>query len=190
RLYAEPLRQAPLAGRAGEHWVVWIDGRVFLDGVATDTRLDAPVGTVAGEGLLAVAGAEALLLLTPDGQVVDHVGAASLPGRIERIGRGASGEIVLATADGLFATRDGLDFTPMDERGDVRWSDPPASAPPAALAPALAAYRGEGVALHRVVADLHSGRFMGPVGPYVMDAAALGLILLAGSGFILWRRRR
>ena len=53
-----------------------------------------------------------------------------------------------------------------------------------------AAYRGSGVPLHRIVADLHSGRFMGPVGPYVMDAAALTLILLAGSGFILWRRRR
>ncbi len=190
QLYDARPRMPPRASRAGAHWVVWIDGRLFLDGAPVEGRLDSLVGAAEADGVIAVAGPGALLLLMPDGTLVDRVGAESLPAAIRRIGRSGGGAIVLATPRGPFATRDGLDFAPLAERGDIRWSEPVAAVPPAVLAPALAAWRGSGVPLHRIVADLHSGRFLGPVGPYLMDAAALALILLAGSGVILRRRRR
>ena len=190
RLYDARPSVPPRASRAGAHWVLWIDGRIFLDGVATEGRLDGLVGAVEGPGVIAVAGPEALLLLMPAGALVERIGPEGLPGRIARIGRGADGAIVLATSHGSFATRDGLDFVPLPESSDIRWDDPVTPVPAAALAPALAAFRGDGVPLHRIVADLHSGRVLGAVGPYLMDAAAIALILLAGSGLVLWRRRR
>ncbi len=190
RLYDVRPSVPPRASRAGEHWVVWIDGRVFLDGAATEARLDGLLGAVEGDGIIAVAGPDALLLLMPDGGIIDRIGTAALPARIARIGRDADGAIVLATSHGVFATRDGLDFAPVADDAEIVWAATLEDVPPAVLAPALAAWRGGGVPLHRIVADLHSGRFLGPVGPWLMDAAAIVLILLAGSGFILWRRRR
>ena len=51
-----------------------------------------------------------------------------------------------------------------------------AEAPPAdALDAALAAYRGIGLPWERVVLDLHSGRILGRLGPWLMDAAAVAL---------------
>lgn len=37
--------------------------------------------------------------------------------------------------------------------------------------------------------DMHTGRFFGTYGPYVMDAAAVFLLLLALSGAYNWARR-
>ena len=38
--------------------------------------------------------------------------------------------------------------------------------------------------------DLHSGRLLGRLGPLIMDAAAVALVLLAASGIANWVRRR
>ncbi len=47
---------------------------------------------------------------------------------------------------------------------------------------------GGGLPLERVVLDLHSGRLFGWLGPYVMDAAALGLLIVAITGLLLAAR--
>jgi uncharacterized iron-regulated membrane protein len=52
------------------------------------------------------------------------------------------------------------------------------------------AWRGTGLSLERVLLDLHSGRILGEAGVWLVDAAALLFLLLAGSGVWLWGRRR
>lgn len=42
----------------------------------------------------------------------------------------------------------------------------------------------------RWLLDLHAGRLFGPWGPYLMDAAAILFMLLAGTGLTLWLRQR
>ena len=46
-----------------------------------------------------------------------------------------------------------------------------------------------GLPLERVLLDLHSGRIFGEAGVWLVDAAALLFLLLAGSGLWLWGRR-
>ncbi len=41
----------------------------------------------------------------------------------------------------------------------------------------------------RVLLDLHTGRFFGSAGPYVMDAAAILLLVVASSGVYNWFKR-
>ena len=55
----------------------------------------------------------------------------------------------------------------------------------------LASFRGEGLPLGRVIADLHSGRILGSFGSLFMDGAALALLLLTATGcYNGWRARR
>ena len=44
--------------------------------------------------------------------------------------------------------------------------------------------------IERLLLDLHSGRFFGRFGPWVMDAAAVLIVLLGVSGTWIWLRRR
>lgn len=188
RFYGVEPASPPLASRTAAGWLVWLDGGLYLDGRPLARGFKTLVGTAAAGGVIAVAGAEELLLLTSTGQIVERLGPASLPGRIDAVGTTADGAAAVRSGGEIFATRD---FLAWQERphSAVRWEEIGIEVPPAALAPALAAYRGEGVPLARIVADLHSGRFLGAVGPYLMDATAIALILLAGSGLVMWWKR-
>lgn len=46
------------------------------------------------------------------------------------------------------------------------------------------------ISAERIVLDVHSGRILGPAGPYLMDGAAIALLLLAASGIWGWARIR
>ena len=46
--------------------------------------------------------------------------------------------------------------------------------------------RGQGLSWERVMLDLHSGRLFGTAGVWVVDVAAVLLLFLALSGFVLW----
>jgi len=74
----------------------------------------------------------------------------------------------------------------------VAMADAPASeslelvALPDELSPA----RNQTISWQRVVLDMHSGRWFGPLGPWIVDLAALVLLFLACSGFWIWYSRR
>ena len=51
------------------------------------------------------------------------------------------------------------------------------------------AYLGNELNLERVILDLHSGRLLGNFGVYLMDLAAIILIMLGLSGIWIWSRR-
>lgn len=51
-------------------------------------------------------------------------------------------------------------------------------------------FRGRILPWERVILDLHSGRIFGPWGPWLMDAAAILLLFLAGSGVSIWWKRQ
>ena len=60
--------------------------------------------------------------------------------------------------------------------------------PPERLDSLHAAYRGTGVSVARLLADLHSGRLFTNAGPIVMDAVGVILIALSVFGIMLWVR--
>ena len=101
RWYGYPPVQAPLAFRAGEHWVAWSGTRLYLDAQPVIPTDAAPAGTaVLSDGLMAVAFADALLLLSPQGEVVERIGSESLPGTLLRVGHTGDGRLAVTTGAG------------------------------------------------------------------------------------------
>ena len=67
---------------------------------------------------------------------------------------------------------------------------PPLPAPAEQSADHFSPYSIPQLSLDRLLLDLHSGRLFGKTGVYLMDAAAIGLLLLSITGLIVWLRRR
>lgn len=158
---------------------VWLyQGRRLPDGGG------AVVGVVRTPEMLAVATAQTLNLYTPVGERIDSLRGVALPhSPITRLGRSANA-LVLKTANSEFTSVDGVAW--QASTGEVVWAQARTADPQTLaqvhklLAPSLP--------LERIVLDLHSGRLFGSYGPFVMDAAALVLLILSVSGFwIQWR---
>lgn len=170
--------------RVGQHWLASAGDTAVLDGKAVPALRDAAMGLVATPNFLAAASATEIVLLTPGGELVEHLDAAALPGiPLTRIG--TSGELVIVETGGrLFASADGGQWQPYT--ASAAWSS--ASELPPEVQNQLR-QSGPGVSAERLLEDLHSGRFFGPVGVYLVDLVALVFGVLAVTGFWLWARR-
>lgn len=148
------------------------------------------VGAVTAGDMLAIASAEHLFLYAPDGKQIDHLFSSSLPATlISRLGwMQAAGipELVLKTADGDFASEDGLTWLKLSTTDGVVWAE--AQTLPESLSANLTKAFSPSLPLERIVLDLHSGRFLGKYGPLVMDLVALLLIVLSFSGVWIYIR--
>ena len=124
---------------------------------------------------------------------MERLGSASLPdGTPRRLGRLAGDSpVVIETTTGRYAS-DGelLTWSPLAAEKKVVWSEP-AEVPAPIRKPILRANRGDGLTFNRVILDLHSGRFFGRLGVWVVDLAAVALIFLTVSGtWYAWRIKR
>lgn len=151
------------------------------------------VGAVTLEQFSVAACERELLLLTPEGELVEHIGAVyGVPTPIDALGLcgetlclRASDKLYLADVQQLqWHVLEGAGFMP-SEAGTL----------PEELASLLREHAlGSGLDMERVLLDLHSGRILGIYGVWLVDLAALGLVLLALSGFWMWyqqtKRRR
>ena len=120
-------------------------------------------------------------------------GVARAPGRLQRVAAAPDGGLVVETDRGRFRTDSASGYNEWVEwragRGDPVWLAP--RMPPAGVRNrVLVVFRGPGLSWDRLILDIHSGRILGAWGPYAMDLAALGLILLAATGFYNWLRGR
>jgi len=190
-LYDVELETAPLGSRIKKGWLIWIDGRLYLNGRALTGRLNEFIGAVTINDMIAAASENALLLLTRSGKRVERLGPASLPGPVSRIGVTGNGRAAIRSGGEVFTTQDFLSWSPAREpkAREPSWSVAAAQIPGEVLRPALAAHGRSPVSLHRLLLDIHSGRILGPAGAYLADGAAIAFLLLAGSGIVLWIRR-
>jgi hypothetical protein len=179
---------SPRSYRVGDVWVVGLERQVYLDARAISTIDSSLIGALGVGPLLVLATPDSLLLFSndPEAAAVDRLGSASLPGRLQRIGSSESGNL-LAEVDGrvYIADDDLLEWQP-HEQGTARAWSTPLPLPAAEREAVLESHRGEGLTRFRVVSDLHSGRILGEYGFLLMDAAALVLLLLTGSGIHNW----
>jgi len=181
----EPGPSFQVAGRR----VSLIAGRLYLDEQAVPIDLPELIGAVEVEGLLGVASSSELVILTRAGAVSERWPVEpDVSGPIQAIA-GTEHGVVLQTPTGVylfdFAT---ADFAAAPFAGTYVWAEP--SAPDTIFLDTLdQSFRGNVLTLERVLADLHSGRLLGMAGVVVMDLAAVVLLLLAVSGFIMWLRR-
>lgn len=130
-----------------------------------------------------------ILLLMPDGELVEQLEFSALPMEtVTAVGATPAGAPVLVEADKVWlVTDDWLDFEPYV--GDYSVAALKIAPLPDALrAELLDSFQGDGVPLYRVVLDLHSGRLFGWPGRTLMDLSAVAVIILVSTGLVTWLR--
>ncbi len=178
------------AYQVGEHWLTHVGDGLYLGEQRIDGNYTLPVGALSFPHFIAVAVAGKILLLTYDGEVIEHLGGMQgVPSGMNKIGLLKDGSIVIQAAHGYYLTdRDFLNWHEQEQVVDVTWSVP-GSAPASLLVRVAQLYRSNELPVERVMLDLHSGRLFGSWGPWVMDAAAVLLVFLALSGTWLWAKQ-
>jgi len=135
----------------------------------------------------------ALYLLTPEGELIEKLNAdKNLPVPVTRIGlsniEAASGQLIIEVDNKYYTSRDEFLTWVEVQRNEFYpfLLDTPNVANKAFYRDI---YLGNELTLERVVLDLHSGRLLGSLGIYLMDMAAVILIMLGLSGIWVWSRR-
>jgi len=149
----------------------------------------ALVGTASFDTGFVVACERELLFFDQHGQLADKISATyGLPTPVAQLGE--CGEFFcVRTPERLFEFEfKTLAFKPRIGLEPV-WSEQVQLGGPARRA-IYRASRGQGLNWERVLMDLHSGRLFGAVGVWVVDIAAILLLFLALSGFVLWYQQR
>lgn len=176
--------------RAGTHTITAAGNQVYWNSMRLPGLQGPLVGAIAYYDLIIVAVPGKLLLFTSGGELIEQLdGAAGVPAGMQALGITPDNGLAIHAAHGYYRTN--ADFLEWQETDtlDASWASP--SAPSDELLKALqTAYRGTGLSLERVLLDIHSGRILGRMGVYLVDAAAVLFLLLALSGVWLWTRRR
>ncbi|SDE39613.1 PepSY domain-containing protein [Kordiimonas lacus] len=183
----------PSGVETSQGWLVWLDRSLYLNGMALPRQLGTLHGVVETDMLVAIAGQNEILLFTRDGDFVETLNSAALPGPVDRIAKISDDLVVIESAGGYYQTTgDFLDWqaTEFETADFIGWSAPTQALPASVRQTALEVHGVAEVTTHRFVSDLHSGRTFGPWGPFIMDAAAILLIFLSLSGFYMWWRQR
>lgn len=160
---------------------------VFFDNKVITSSEQSLHGVIAGNQFIALAFDNELLLLSDQGEVVEHIPVSF--GKIQRLGKKDNRAVIKTSKQQYYqADANVIDWNTISNKG-IAWSEAVAitSTQREAL---LRAYRGNGLSLERVILDLHSGRIFGHYGVYLMDAAALALLWLSLSGLWVWWRRQ
>jgi len=175
---------------AGDRHATLLGDALYLDGLRLDGQFSRLAGAVRADGQIYLVADGDVLVLLPDGRLVERMGRVNgVPRAIEKIGVTADSRLVVS-ADGEALVADELmsAWQATVTSLPVRWSEV-AALPPGLVDELQDSYRNHMLSFERVMLDLHSGRLFGPAGPLVMDAAALLFIALVVSGFWMWLRR-
>ncbi len=179
----------PVSYAVGEHWVSQVGARIYYDAIEVATDAELLLGAVALPEMIVVATQGQLILLTRKGEHIETLkGNQGVPAGMRAIGVSGEHLAVRAAHGDYVADADLLKWKEQPVE-DAHWAVV-AIAPQAIAQRLLAAYRGTGLALERVVLDLHSGRIIGAWGRWIMDIAAGILIFLAATGVWMWLKQR
>lgn len=175
---------------AGDTRITSVGSVVFCHAQVLDHVRGPLLGAVVSDGLVVLAGRNAVTLLTPACELVEQLDETlGVPQAINAIGNGPNQSVIVDTASGRYLASKDFDRWLLTRKTPGSWSRHSAPAT-AQLERLKAAYRGNDLPLERVVLDLHSGRILGAFGVWIMDAAAILCLLLGASGVWLWARRR
>ncbi|MEE9398559.1 MAG: PepSY-associated TM helix domain-containing protein [Methylococcales bacterium] len=177
----------PLSFKTNDIWVIQMGKKLFLNSEQIPGNFELLAGVVATNGLIACAFSREILVLSPDGDIVEQI--KTVPGHIERIGADRNDLIYLKTAQGNYYSNDMLFSWKPGDINNIGWAE--SKSPPSDLIATIAqSYRSNILPLDRVLLDFHSGRFFGQWGVYIVDAASLLLVFLAISGSMIWLRHK
>ena len=176
---------APVSYRVGKHWITELDGHLFLDEKLIYERAGSTRGALETQNIFAAATENTLYLFDIEGAFIERV--MDLPGEILRMGW-RKNDIYIDTPMGVFSADPDFLVWKQADQAPI-WTET-STVPSVIESDILKVYRGQGLPWERVVLDIHSGRILGSWGPYLMDGAALVLLILVASGVYNWVIRR
>jgi len=180
----------PVSFHVDDHWLVQLDNKVYLDQQHVFNTDEPITGLVQNQQLLVVTSVSQVYLLNNSAELVDQQGLADITGPIQKLGNNAQGVVILNIQGDMFAAdKDIIDWHRLTKT-IAHWSRT-AVAPTQVLNVVNRLYRQQALNMERVVLDLHSGRLLHPrYGVWLMDAAAVVLLLLSFSGLWVWWSRK
>ncbi|MGH8613777.1 MAG: PepSY domain-containing protein [Gammaproteobacteria bacterium] len=189
-LYHIELPEETLSFQVDDAWVSQVGARLYLNSIQVADFADRLIGTAKLDNTIIIGVPHQLLFLNTEGHLVEKLGDADgVPAGMRRLGVTASGELAIEAAHGTYiADLERLAWRHTDAAA-ANWSQA-APLPPAFRERLARAYRGAGLPLERVLLDVHSGRFLGTWGVYLVDAMAVLFLVLAASGFWMWIGRK
>lgn len=203
------LDQAPLGSTTVARWMGMkpppvtafeVDGEWLLATPDSlwlgDKRIDrgdysSPKGAVhTAFGFAVVTDEGHVILFDESGQQVEQMRPdAGLPGSVDRVGLGSGGDVIIESEGTLWRTgQQWLGFEPQQE-APPQWSHS-RPAPRPLRETVQQRILADSVSWERFLLEMHSGRIAGSIGVFVIDAAAILFLVLAGTGVYLWWRRR
>lgn len=175
----------PIAFAAGEYWLSQIDHQLFFDQLPLLKTQEQLLGAVQYSGFIVVALNQSFLLLSANGELIEQIPHHDL----RRLGTSDRQQVIIETQEGLFYSDDGLLSWQVHNGNNVSWSTP-SPLPQQAANSLKRQFRGGIVPLERVMLDVHSGRFFGKAGVFIVDLSGVFLLILALSGCAVWIKHK
>jgi len=192
RAYGDGSADLP-AYQPGQNWVFRAaNGRVYFNTIEVAPCSGHLVGALLVGELFIAACAEELLLITPDGELLEAVNtSAGLPVPVLGVGLVEADAVLQTSAGWWLADLDSIDFSEPAAAGALIQQHAPGVLPDVIRddIPAQESW----LSWERLLLDLHSGRVAGPLGVLLVDLVGVVLAILAMSGLAMWwlhRRRR
>ena len=187
-------------------WISQWNQAIYLNAQAVGFNQQALRGIASWNNMFIVAFSNELQLYTDKGQLIEKIQHHEFLKNIEAVGiiynksglqatsyEAPSSQLGIKSQHTVYlADSELLNWRPVHNANivnvDITWAQEREL--PAMLQQAIGVdYRGHQLHLERVLLDLHSGRIFGIVGTYVVDAAAVLMLLLALSGIRLWTKK-
>lgn len=164
------------------HWLSQLEDTLYLDHKAILETKEPLIGAVSMTNFTVAAFPNTLLLLTPKGELIESISKAN----IEKIALQKQ-LIFIRSQQQVYSSNDQLLSWQKTEQQPVAWSEK--SPLPRMMAEELKQKSRERILdYERLILDIHSGRFFGTWGVYLMDVSAILLIFLAITGMWFWLR--
>lgn len=171
------------------NWLSQWKNQIYLNTHFIHKERQTILGAITYADIIIVALADALLVFTEDGELIERVaGSEGVPSGIEAIGLSDKNQLAIRASNGVFTGNKDLLFWQAAPSSIIVWSDV-SPLPKQLYATMLDKYRGRGLKLERVIFDLHSGRIVGSWGIFFTDVVAILMIFLSISGIWLWIMR-
>jgi uncharacterized iron-regulated membrane protein len=180
------LRSFPLKSvSADDIWLSQLGDGLYLSETEIGSCSGALLGAVALPETIAVLCAGRLQLFTLAGEKLDDISESlGLPRGVDALAVEQQA-VLLRTPASVFAFDSRTLMFSVISVSDIEWAGA-ALAPPALQRNLYAQYSGSGLSWERLLLDLHSGRLFGSLGVFIVDLAAIALLLIALSGVWVW----
>ena len=166
-------------------WILQTGHQVFLNTDPVLTIKEPLIGAAVNSDFIVAAFPAVLVMISHEGEIIEQIHKSP----IENIASGKNERIYIKNRGQVFFSDDGLLSWEISDQKNITWAEPDPL--PEDLRQNLKRQaRHRILPYERVALDLHSGRFFGRFGVYVIDFTGLLLILLTISGCWIWLRHK